>query len=230
MDVNLLVQEVTKAVLEKTGQKPVAAVSSPTGTDLKIPVGISNKHIHLSPTDINILFGDKGLSVFKELSQPGQFAAVQQVTVVGPKGVLENVRVLGPARKETQLEISPADAVKLGFGRSVPIRESGDLTGTPGISLVGPNGAVTIKQGVIIAARHIHMHTNDAKVLGVKDKETVSVTTPPGKRSVVFKEVIVRVSDQFKLEFHIDFDEANAAYLGSQDCVEICKSCKITKL
>ncbi|HHT62227.1 MAG: phosphate propanoyltransferase [Bacillota bacterium] len=186
----------------------------------KIPVGISNRHVHLSRHDLEILFGrDAMLTKFKDLSQPGQYACQEKVTLVGPKGVIENVRVLGPTRKNTQVEISVSDCFKLGI--QAPIRDSGDLAGSAGLTLVGPAGSVTVPEGAIIAARHIHMHPKDAEYFGVKDGDRVNVECT-GPRGVVFCEVLVRVNENYKLEMHVDMDEANAASLRNGDLVKIC--------
>ncbi|KUO51780.1 MAG: phosphate propanoyltransferase [Desulfitibacter sp. BRH_c19] len=184
-----------------------------------IPIGISNRHVHLSQGDLEALFGKNvNLRIFKELSQPGQYACVETVTLVGPKGVIEKVRVLGPTRDKTQVEISLSDCFKLGV--QAPIRDSGKLQGSVGLTLVGPAGAVTINEGTMIAARHIHMHTSDALKLGVKDGDKVNVKTS-GQRVMVFLEVLVRVSDKYKLEMHVDIDEANAASLKNGDTVQL---------
>lgn len=188
-------------------------------TTNKIPVAISNRHVHLTKEDSNILFGaDHSFKIMKQLSQPGQFACEEQVTLVGPKGVIENVRILGPARTHTQVELSVSDGFKLGI--KAPIRDSGDLANSAGVTLVGPLGSVTLHEGAIVAARHIHMHTLDAARFGVKDKDRVSVKVP-GPRGLIFNEMLVRVSDKYQLEMHIDIDEANAASLKNQDYVEI---------
>lgn len=185
-----------------------------------IVVGVSNRHVHLSREDVEILFGkDYQLTPIKDLGQPGQFACQETVTIVGPKGSIENVRVLGPERKETQVEISLTDAYKLGL--NPPVRDSGDLEGTPGITIIGPKGQVTKDRGVIIAKRHIHMHTSDAEKFGVKDKDIVKVIVEKGDRKLIFDDVLVRVSDKFALEFHVDTDEANAALLKTGDIVYI---------
>lgn len=187
--------------------------------DKKIPVGVSNRHVHLSHDDLIKLFGkDAQLTKFRDLSQPGQFASEQKVTLVGPGGAIENVRVLGPTRNKTQVEISVSDCFKLGV--QAPIRDSGDLKGSAKITLVGPVGSVTINEGCIIAARHIHMHPDDAKRFGVKNGDRVNVKVS-GPRGVVFYEVLVRVSKNFRLEMHVDIDEANAACLRNNDYVEI---------
>jgi len=185
-----------------------------------IIVGVSNRHVHLSREDLETLFG-KGyeLTPVKELRQPGQYAAKETVTIVGPKGAIENVRVLGPVRKETQVEISRTDAFRLGV--RPPVRDSGDLEGTPGIVIIGPNGILVKEKGVIIAKRHIHMHPKDAEYYGVKDKDIVKVIVENGDRRLIFDDVLIRVREDFALEFHVDTDEANAAMLNTGDLVYI---------
>jgi putative phosphotransacetylase len=185
----------------------------------QVPIGVSARHIHLSPEHIEALFG-KGyeLTVLKPLSQPGQFAAQETVRVVGPKGSFPRVRILGPARGRTQLEVSKTDAITLGL--QPPVRESGNIEGTPGIRLEGPAGAVEIPEGVIIAARHIHFHPSDAERWGIQDKQRLKVRVG-GERGLVFENVIARVSDQFALDMHIDTDEANAAGVMSGDLADI---------
>ena len=188
---------------------------------LTIPVGVSNRHVHLSQQDLAILFGGSAsLTKSKELSQPGQFACAETLTLVGPKGVIENVRVLGPVRTATQVEISAADGFRLGI--KPPVRDSGDLEGSAKATLVGPEGAVSLLQGVVAAARHIHMHETDALRFGVQDKQKVCVRSP-GERGLIFEEVLVRVSPNYSLEFHVDLDEANAAGLGNGDRVTLWK-------
>lgn len=222
MDVNQIVNIITMVIKEQLDQKKI---NQPGLTNLiqeeqiGIPVGVSNRHVHLSKEDLTSLFGspDK-LTVFKELSQPGQFAAEQMVTLVGAKGVIEKVRVLGPARKKTQVEISVSDCFKLGI--KAPIRDSGDLKGSARLTLVGPAGSVTVEECCIIAARHIHMHPSDAERYKVKDGDRVTVKVP-GPRGVKFYEVLVRVHDSYRLEMHVDMDEANAACIKNGDIVEI---------
>jgi len=185
-----------------------------------IPCGVSNRHVHLSREDLEILFGkDYTLTPIKELGQPGQFAAREVVTIVGPKGAIEKVRILGPVRRETQVEISRTDAYKLGI--HPPVKESGNLEDTPGIVIVGPNGVVVKERGVIIAKRHVHMTPNDAEKFGVRDGQTVRVLVKDGERKLVFDDVLVRVREDYSLEFHIDTDEANAAMLNTGDPVWI---------
>ena len=184
---------------------------------LTIPVGVSNRHVHLSQSHLAVLFGGSAvLTKCKELSQPGQFACDETLTLVGPKGVIENVRVLGPVRAATQVEISAADGFRLGI--KPPVRDSADLDGSAKATLVGPEGAVSLPQGVVVAARHIHMHDADALRFGVRDKQKVCVRVK-GERGLIFEEVLVRVSPSYSLEFHVDLDEANAAGLGNRDRV-----------
>ncbi len=185
----------------------------------QIPVGVSNRHIHVSQSDLETLFGvGYKLKVMKDLSQPGQFAAEECVNIAGRKGLIEKVRILGPARKATQIEISVTDS----YGLGIPpvVRDSGDTKGSPGCVVIGPKGAVTLKEGVIIASRHLHVHPKDAEKFGLKDMDRISVKAP-GPRSIVLNNVLVRVSDQFALDFHLDCDEANAACLKNGDLVEI---------
>ena len=191
--------------------------------DALIPVGISNRHIHLSQEDFETLFGAGAtMTHFKDLSQPGQFACKEVMTIVGPGGAIERVRLLSPARKQTQVEVSVADCFKLGI--KAPLRDSGDLAGSAPITIVGPKGSVNIPEGCIIALKHIHMHTDDAARLGLKDRDHVNVQTC-GERNLMFQEVLIRVSDKFKLEMHVDMDEANAASLSNGDKVRIVGKC-----
>ncbi len=183
-----------------------------------VPVGLSNRHVHLSKEHIDILFGEGyELTNFKDLSQPGQFAANEKIKVVGPRGEL-NMRVLGPARNTTQVEISVTDGFALGV--NPPVRDSGALADSPGAKLVGPKGEVEIDLGIIAAARHIHMHTSDAEKFGLQDKDRVSVKVE-GERGLVFNNVLVRVHPQYALEFHLDIDEGNAAGLKNGQELEI---------
>ncbi|BBF42462.1 ethanolamine utilization protein similar to PduL [Lachnospiraceae bacterium KM106-2] len=184
---------------------------------LKIPIGVSNRHVHLSQQDLETLFG-KGYQLTKkaDLGQPGQFASNETVTIRGPKGEFQKVRILGPLREQSQVEISLTDGFRLGI--KAPIKESGHLDGTPGISVIGPKGSIEMPQGTIVALRHIHMTPQQAKEMGLKDKDIVEVETF-GKRSGVLGNVLVRVSDQFALEMHVDIDEANACSLKNKDYV-----------
>lgn len=185
--------------------------------DIAIPVGISNRHVHLSQADVEILFGQGyQLTPFKELKQPGQFAAKECVIVVGPKGSISKVRVLGPVRPKSQLEVSKADCFVLGI--KAPVRESGDLNTSGSALLIGPAGHVNLEEQVICAQRHIHMNMMDARALNVANGQKVHIRTE-GERSLIFDEVVVRVDERFSLEFHIDTDEANAAGLRNNDSV-----------
>ncbi|UWG96103.1 phosphate propanoyltransferase [Dehalobacter sp. DCM] len=180
-----------------------------------VPVGISNRHLHLSEAHIQELYGENAALTFKKaLSQPGQYASEETVTLVGPKGTLAGVRVLGPARKETQIELALTDAIKLGV--TVETRESGKLDETPGIDLINGDRKVHLDYGVIAAKRHIHASEEDAKKYGLKDKDIVKVMFE-GPRGGVLHNVIVRVSSTYAWDFHIDTDEANALGLKNGD-------------
>lgn len=186
-----------------------------------LPIALSNRHVHLSEEDINILFGQGyKLTIHKDLSQPGQYACKEKVDLVGPKRTIEGVRVLGPARNKTQVEVSLADGFILGL--TPPVRDSGNIAGSPGAKLVGPKGEVAIKEGIIAAARHIHMHTSDAEKFGVVDKERVKIRTS-GERTLTFENVLVRVNPEYALEMHVDVDEGNAAGLKNCELVELLK-------
>jgi len=180
----------------------------------QVTIGTSNRHIHLSEEDLNALFGEGyALTPQKVLSQPGQFAAQETVTLVGPKGQFENVRVLGPVRKRTQVELSVTDCFKLGI--KPVVRDSGQHEGTAGLQIVGPVGHVELKTGVMVASRHIHLHTNDAQAWSLKDGDRVRVKVE-SQRPMVYEDVLIRVSDQYQKEMHLDLDEANAAFIDPQ--------------
>ena len=176
----------------------------------KFLVETSARHVHLTEADIETLFG-KGATLThkKDLSQPGQFACEERVTLVGPKKSIPNVIILGPARGATQVEVSFTDARTLGV--DAPVRESGDVKGSAGCKIVGPEGEVEIAEGVIVAKRHIHLTPEDAASLGVEDKQIVSVKIENDSRSTIFGDVVCRVSPKFSAAMHIDTDEANAA-------------------
>ena len=176
---------------------------------LKIPIETSARHIHICEKDFKKLFGeDASLHYVHELSQPGQYLCQVRITVVGPRGRFENVAILGPYRKETQIELSMTDTRKIG----VPgiIRQSGHTDGTPGCKLVGPKGTIELEKGVIVAKRHIHMTPLEASRAHVKDNDEVFVITQSYERGLIFADVVVRVSPTFKLSMHVDTDEANA--------------------
>ena len=188
----------------------------------KFLVETSARHVHLTEATFKTLFGEEAtLTVKKMLSQPGQYACEERVTVVGPKKELAGVSILGPFRKADQVELSMTDARSLGLAGA--IRESGDLANTPGCVLVGPKGQVTISEGVIVAKRHIHATTKDAEELGVKNGEIVNVKVETEGRSLVFGDVVVRVNDTYALAMHIDTDESNAASCGREQYGEIVK-------
>jgi len=175
----------------------------------KAGIGISNKHLHLSVDDLQTLFGAGAeLTPYKELVQPGQYAAEEKVDVVGPKGTLKGMRIIGPVRPQTQVEISLTDARAIGI--DAPVRESGQLDGSPGAKLIGPAGEIDIDSGVIAALRHIHLSPAEAEEAGLKDKDLVDVKVP-GSRPLIFEDVLIRSGDAHRKEFHIDTDEANAA-------------------
>lgn len=177
----------------------------------KFIIETSARHVHVTKEALEILFGEGyELTNKKDLSQPGQFACVERVNVVGPKRELANVSILGPVRSACQVEISATDARSIGV--DAVIRESGDIAGTPGCKLVGPKGEIELKEGVIVAKRHIHMTPADAEKFGVKDKEIVSVKAESAVRGCTFDDVVIRVSDKFALAMHIDTDESNAAF------------------
>ncbi|WP_321384053.1 phosphate propanoyltransferase [uncultured Enterococcus sp.] len=193
-----------------------------TSEDIGVPLGISNRHIHLAQNEIDQLFGTGyQLTKLKELSQPGQYACKETVMICGPKGVIEKVRVLGPARSASQVEVMTGDCFKLGL--TVPVRQSGEISDTPGITIVGSAGSATLKEGVIVAQRHIHMSPEDAHFYQVTDGERVMIKLT-GERGGVFDNVVIRVSKDFRLECHLDVEEANAMGLNSKSKVYIIKN------
>ncbi len=178
-----------------------------------VMVETSARHVHVTEETLEMLFG-KGyqLTKKKDLSQPGQFACEERVQVIGPKNSFPAVSILGPTRPADQVELSASDARSIGV--AAPVRESGDIAGSGACKLVGPKGEVELKEGVIVAKRHIHMTPEDAENYGVKDKQVVSVKIDSPERSLVFGDVVVRVSPKFKLAMHIDTDESNAVMAG----------------
>ena len=207
------VELITRMVMEALNQK-----NESKGVYL-VPVGVSARHVHLTQEHVEILFG-KGYQLTKKKElMGGQFASNELVTIVGLKlRAIENVRILGPARGRSQVEISATDAVKLGV--KAPIRESGDVAGSAPIALVGPKGALYLTEGCIVAKRHIHMAPKDAIAAGVSDGDMVSVKAE-NERGTVFHEVKIRVDESFTLEMHIDTDEANAAKIATGDSVRV---------
>ncbi|WP_314138174.1 phosphate propanoyltransferase [Buttiauxella noackiae] len=203
MDKRLVEHAVTQ-VLDEMRQRP-------------IPLGISNRHVHLSQHDYARLFPGVDVIEKKALLQPGQYAAEQTITLAGPKGQLKNVRLLGPLRGVSQIEISRTDARLLGI--AAPLRMSGDLRGTPGVRVISPYAEIALESGVIVAQRHIHMSPLDALILHVAHGDKVAVAIEGGDRRLIFDDVAVRVSPNMRLEMHIDTDEANAAGADSPRAV-----------
>ena len=201
------VREITRLVVE--------ALQEQQRLERSTPIGVSNRHIHLDRADMDALFGPGSeLTVKKMLGQPGQYAAEETVTIRGPKGEMSRVRVLGPLRKETQVEISIADGFVLGV--KPPVRESGQLEDSPGIEIIGPKGSVKKERGVIAALRHIHMTPEIARRLGYRDGQYVQ-TRIEGQRGALLCNVLVRVSEKYALEMHIDVEEANALGVKNGD-------------
>ncbi|NLW70044.1 MAG: phosphate propanoyltransferase [Eubacteriaceae bacterium] len=186
-----------------------------------VGISLSNRHCHLSLADKEALFG-KGyeFKVRNELSQPGQYAYEECVNLKGPKGIIEKVRVLGPERKETQIEVLRADCFKLGI--APVMRDSGDLKGTPGLEVIGPNGSIMLEQGVIVALRHIHISLAQAEEYGLCDGQRVSVKVP-GEREIIFGNVLVRAGGSGQIDFHVDIEEGNAAGAANGLICEIIK-------
>lgn len=212
-----IITAAVRSALEKQGVHVISEAA-----DL-IPVGVSNRHIHLTAADVEILFG-KGyeLQPMKELSQPGQYACKEQLTLVGPSmRAIEKVRVLGPVRKATQVEISRTDSYTLKV--KAPVRESGKIAGSAPITIVGPKGVISIPEGCIIANRHIHMSPEDGRHFGVSDGEYVDVEVDDGERRTKWYDVQVRVHPDFRLEMHVDTDDANAVGLPSGGKVRLVK-------
>lgn len=193
-----LVDSIVKEVLSRLNIK----------NDSLIEVEASGRHVHLSRRDLDILFGEGyKLTPTKELSQPGQFACKERVTITGPKGSIKNVVILGPERKDTQVEVSLTDALTLGL--KIPIRESGKIDNTPGITISSEKASINIDKGVIVAKRHIHITPEDASKYNVKDNQIVKVEVY-GERPLIFDDTVIRVSPKFRTYMHIDYDEANA--------------------
>ena len=204
----------TEQEIKALVDKVIGAIKDGKGSEGDIPVGISNRHIHLSREHVDILFG-KGyqLNKCKDLSQPGQYACKETLTIIGPSmRAIEGVRVLGPERKASQVEISRTDSFTLKV--KPPVRESGDIKGSAPVTIVGPRGIVTLNEGCIIANRHIHMSIDEAKQFGVVDGEYADVELS-GERRSLFYDVQIRVHKDFRLEMHIDTDDANAAGVGN---------------
>lgn len=210
-----LIEEITRLVVKELGNQPLSDLQRKTD----VPVSISARHLHLQREHVEVLFGQGyELTKFKEISQPGQYACNEKVTLKGPKGTIENVRVLGPLRKQTQIEISRTDARKIGI--SPPVRNSGNLAGSAPITLIGPKGTVFLQEGCIIADRHIHMTPRDAFLYGVKDQQKVSVQVD-GEKGGIMGQVTIRVNERYALDMHIDTDDANAFDLKGNEWLKI---------
>ena len=209
--INDILEIVIKNVIEELGNKNTTA-SAKVNTEDSIPVELSARHAHLSEKDAIALFGAP-LTAVRDLSQPGQFLCKERVRLIGPKGVIDNVAILGPSRGSSQVELSKTDARILGV--DVPVRQSGDVTGTPGIILASTTGIIALDEGLIVAARHIHMHPQDAIKFGVVDNQLVNVRIG-GDRPVVLEDVLVRVNEKFSLAMHIDSDEGNSSGWSSK--------------
>lgn len=202
----LIEMEVLRSLAQKAGKKVV-------------PVAVSNRHVHLSRAHVEALFGEGySLTPLKPLSQPGQFACQETITIHGKKGSIEGVRVLGPERPDTQIEISVTDSFKLGV--PVVVHMSGEVEGTPGCRITGPKGSVELAHGLMISKRHLHISAAQAKEYGLQDGQTIQLRYG-GERPVVFEEVLVRAGDGHELEVHLDMDEANAALIKNGSYMEI---------
>lgn len=212
---------ITKKEIETIAKLVAEAMNERSAfvTGYAVPIGVSARHVHLTQEHVEILFGTGYQLTQKSTLMGGQFAANETITMVGLKlRAIENVRILGPARNQSQVEISATDAVKLGV--RVPIRESGDLKGSAAMAIVGPKGAVYLNEGCIIAKRHIHMSPQDAAAAGLSDGDFVSVKAE-NERGTTFNHVKIRVDESFSLEMHIDTDEANAAQISTGDTASI---------
>ncbi len=216
---------ISTADIESIVKKIVSEMTTdaPKSNSLEIPVGISNRHIHLTREDLDTLFG-KGyeLTHLKDLSQPGQYACKETLTILGPSmRAIEGVRVLGPLRRASQVEISVTDSYVLKV--KPPVRESGSLSGSAPITIVGPRGVVTLKEGCIIANRHIHMSPDDAVRFGVKDGDYINVDAMSGTKRTRWFDVQIRVNKDFRLEMHVDTDDANAVGFKNGSTVTVAK-------
>ena len=224
MDEKELSQIISEVIREYENKTNESSKNFQSLSDGDIPVGVSNRHIHLTQEHLDILFGPGyELTKLKDLSQPGQYACKEQLTLIGPSlKAIEGVRVLGPLRKKSQVEISKTDSFTLKV--KAPVRESGDVAGSAPITIVGPKGIVELKEGCILANRHIHMSPSDAERFGVKDGDYVAVDTiGEGKRTTLW-DVQIRVSEKFILEMHLDTDDANACGIGNGSRVKLIKN------
>lgn len=210
-----LLKEITEQVLNELSKHGLLEKRNPP----YVPVSVSARHIHLQENHVEYLFGEGyRLTKLRDISQPGQYACKEQVTILGPRGKIERVRVLGPTRKQTQVEISATDARKLGV--NPPVRHSGDLEGSSPITIIGPKGTLNLEEGCIIADRHIHMTPKDAEAYGVEDKQKVSVEVE-GPKGGIMRKVTIRVDERYKLDMHIDTDDANAFQLKGNEWLKV---------
>jgi putative phosphotransacetylase len=211
-----LLEEITRSVINELNEHHLLGTKM---TKSYVPVNISARHIHLQVEHVEQLFG-RGyqLKKFKNISQPGQYACQEKVTVQGPNGLIENIRILGPIRKQTQVELASSEARKLGI--RPPVRNSGNLEGTAALTLIGPRGKVSLQEGCIIADRHIHMTAKDAHEYGLRDQQKVSVEVE-GEKGGIMGQVTIRVNDRYALDMHIDTDDANAFGLRGNEQLKI---------
>lgn len=213
-----LYRAITEAVMDEIKAHDIELVHE---SEHYVPVSVSARHIHLSQAHVDILFGkDYTFQKYKDMSQPGQFACKEQVTIEGTKSQIERVRVVAPLRKETQVEVSRTDAIKLGI--TAPVRHSGDIKGSAAITIIGPKGKVHLQEGCIIADRHIHMSEEDAKRFGVRNLQKVKVEVDGDKAGMMYN-VTVRVSNRYALDMHIDTDDANAFGIKGQEYLKLIK-------
>lgn len=211
-------EKLVQKIVEEVLQQVLKNQSSPPH-DGKIPIGVSARHVHLAQAEVEQLFGENyQLTPKFELSQPGQFAAEETVVIAGPKGSIERVRILGPARSLSQVEVSWTDAMKLGI--KPPLRISGDIQGSSPVTLIGPKGSVVLNEGLIIAQAHIHMSPEDSAKFNVVDGQSVQIKVE-GIRPIILSNVVIRVSERYRLEMHIDTDEANAGLIQQGTLAEI---------
>lgn len=209
-----------KACIQRAVTLSVCSKAAQAGA-FYIPAAVSARHIHLCEKDIYALFGaGYTLTKYKDLTQPGQYACNEKVTIKGSRGQIADVRILGPARNETQVEISATDSYKLGI--KAMVRMSGDIAGTPGATLIGPLGSIELSAGVIISARHLHISDEQASIYGLLDKDIISLKKS-GDREIIFGNVLVRSGSKHSLEAHFDTDEANAAMLKNGELLEIAR-------
>ncbi len=221
MDKANLIDIITKRVLQELNQHE--RNKSEVTKDNVIPIAISARHVHLTREVFEQLYGvGRELTVYTELYQPGEFASAEVVTLVGPRlRAIQDVRILGPFREYTQVELSRTDGITLGI--EPPVRRSGDLKGSSAIVLVGPAGSVSLKEGAICANRHVHLSPKDAERFKVKDNDIVKIRVS-GIRALTFENVQIRVSDKYLLQMHLDTDDANAAGIRSGDTGELIRS------